>query len=364
MDDPGWSWPAWKFGMRQDDLFTKLHDQYNTFASSIQDPEAFHADVSDISHKAASAEEFHRLMADRKEQRLRELDESLESASVEIIANPSLIGTTQWQYALQLFRTKSLDSLVRYFSSYLPADHPWHRLNESADESDASDSDTYSVESSVFDEKPLTRQPYGVPPSPQSMTACFDSVTSSSDLAHHDYELNELQPGRTLSFSESGSESEPEHFGQDSCPQLHEDSASQPSDADTPVSSVSDPSETHRAEYLVITTEVHGEVVVADHDEFLASEPPTDDMESETPTPKPDNAVSCFFDSKLSAVPSPSRHVAESRKSQRSSRLRQAERSPVGKGRRRSPGVPTSRVQKPLPDPIRWRPQGRRRVDC
>ncbi|KAH7186136.1 uncharacterized protein B0J16DRAFT_363154 [Fusarium flagelliforme] len=32
----------------------------------------------------------------------------------------------QWGHAIQLFRTNSLDSLVRYFVSYLPADHIWH----------------------------------------------------------------------------------------------------------------------------------------------------------------------------------------------------------------------------------------------
>ncbi len=120
MDDPGEAWPFWKFGLKKDDLFTKLHDRYNTFPSSIQDPEAFHHDVFEISHEADSPEEFYRLLADRKQQRLRELNESLESAALEIIANPSLIGTDQWQHALQLFRTKSWIPLVRYFASYLP----------------------------------------------------------------------------------------------------------------------------------------------------------------------------------------------------------------------------------------------------
>jgi len=128
--DPCWSWPHWKFGLKRADLFTKLHDQYNTFPSTIQDPEAFHHDVYEISNAAATSDEFHRLLQDRKQKRLRELNESLESAAFEIIGNPSLIGTDQWQHAVQLFRTKSLDSLVRYFASYLPNDHPWHQVRE------------------------------------------------------------------------------------------------------------------------------------------------------------------------------------------------------------------------------------------
>ncbi|PKS08267.1 hypothetical protein jhhlp_005210 [Lomentospora prolificans] len=120
MDDPDWSWPAWKFGMKREDLSTKLHDQYNTFPSSIQDPEAFHHDVFEVAITASTTDEFHELMSARKQKRLQELDESLEAAAFEIIAHPKLVGTEQWQYALQLFRTRSLDSLVRYFSSYLP----------------------------------------------------------------------------------------------------------------------------------------------------------------------------------------------------------------------------------------------------
>ncbi|KAH6873606.1 hypothetical protein B0T10DRAFT_499648, partial [Thelonectria olida] len=113
--------------MKREDLFTKLHGQYNTYPSPIQDPDAFHHDIFEISHKADSAAEFHHLARDRKQQRLRELNDALESASFEIIANPRLISTPQWQHAVQLFRTKSLDSLVRYFASYLPTDHPRYR---------------------------------------------------------------------------------------------------------------------------------------------------------------------------------------------------------------------------------------------
>ncbi|KAJ6788785.1 hypothetical protein PWT90_09017 [Aphanocladium album] len=119
MDEPGWAWPAWKFNMKRDDLFTSLHDQYNTVSFSLQDPEAFHHDVLELSNQADTAEEFHQLMAERKGQRTKEISECLESLAVEIIANPMLMGTDQWQHALQLFRTKSYDSIVRYFASYI-----------------------------------------------------------------------------------------------------------------------------------------------------------------------------------------------------------------------------------------------------
>ncbi|KAG6006401.1 hypothetical protein E4U21_007067 [Claviceps maximensis] len=123
MEDPAYAWPAWKFGMKRDDLFTTLHNQYNTFSHTLQDPEAFHHDVYEISQDADTVVEFHRLMADRREMRLRELHESLKTLAVEIIANPKLMATEQWDAAVQLFRTKSYDSIVRYFASYIPQNY-------------------------------------------------------------------------------------------------------------------------------------------------------------------------------------------------------------------------------------------------
>lgn len=352
--------------MKGDDLFTKLHDQYNTVPSSIQDPEAFHHDVFEVSNEANSADEFHRLMASRKEQRLRELNDSLESAACEIIANPHLIGTVQWQYAVQLFRTKSLDSLVRYFASYLPDDHPWHRSDDSTAASDVSEP-IHSMESSFFDDKVvMTHEPLSLsadvshlPPSPRSMTMYSDSSADVVDAVHHKYILDTLTPARTMSFSES----EPEHFGKDSYPH-HDDDASQSSGPETPVSSVPDVSETH--DFVIIASEKK-------HQEYCQI--PSDVMESETPTPKPEAPASCFFEAKPSPLssllrtrsisPSRSHHLIHANHNdvRKSPRLRRRELSPAGRGRRGSSGEPASRVRKPLPDSIRSRPRGRRRVD-
>jgi hypothetical protein len=128
MDDPLWTWPAWKFDMKKEDLFTKLHDQYNTYPTPIQNTEAFYHDIAEISCEAQSTTEFHHLASNRRQQRLCELNNSLESASFEIIGNPNLIKMPQWEHAVQFFRTNSLDSLVRYFASYLPTGHIWHPL--------------------------------------------------------------------------------------------------------------------------------------------------------------------------------------------------------------------------------------------
>lgn len=194
--------------MKRDALFTTLHDEYNTFQSNIQDPDAFHHDVYEIANEAASTVEFHNLLATRRDQRLRELNESLESASFEIIANPALVGTSQWEYALQLFRTRSLDSLVRYFASYLPSTHPWRTCKE--DENEQIIHLTSSTKP-CFEDGILTKEPAELPyslshvairnelpPSPRSLTTCSDDMGSPE--THEVYCLNTLTPVRTLSL--------------------------------------------------------------------------------------------------------------------------------------------------------------------
>jgi hypothetical protein len=122
---------------------------------------------------------------------------------------------------VQLFRTKSLDSLVRYFASYLPSDHPWYKsadLTSGSDADSSVDSVTDSHPSLFDDDCPLmTDEPFDfstsldhlLPASPRSMTMCSDSsVASPIDDIHHDYDLPPLTPARTLSFSGSESESE------------------------------------------------------------------------------------------------------------------------------------------------------------
>ncbi|KAJ3492294.1 hypothetical protein NLG97_g5434 [Lecanicillium saksenae] len=119
MDDLEWTWPAWKFGLKMDDQFKQLQEAYNTIPSAIQNPQAFHLDLLEIATKATTKEELYKELAIRKQKRILELNRSLESLSCEIVANPNLLAVSQWQHAVQIFRTGSLDSLVEYFASYL-----------------------------------------------------------------------------------------------------------------------------------------------------------------------------------------------------------------------------------------------------
>jgi len=389
MDDPDvcWTWPYWKFGLKKDDLFGTLNDQYNTVPSPILDPAAFHHDVYEISQQASSTDEFHRLLNARKEQRLRELNDTLESAAFEIIANPSLIGTEQWQHAVQLFRTKSLDSLVRYFASYLPSDHPWYKSADFSSHSEA-DSLADSDESLEDEEIPFMDEPFEypsypkqlLPASPRSMTMCSDSsVASPMDDAHHEFDFEHSGPARALSFSES----EPyccAISGSDACRNCDSDVGYEPSSstvATTAAHGVDD-----KSPNTTLSTEPRkGEVTLP------ATTPDTTD--AETPTPKPEaQAASFFADTKPSPTHqrrhrslSPSRphplsphdldQVLTAHRDPRnphhsrlSRRERERECSPVVQRRRRgSPVESITRIHKPVADTGRSRPRGRKWAD-
>ncbi|KAK4185384.1 hypothetical protein QBC35DRAFT_16838 [Podospora australis] len=391
MDDPAdtcWSWPHWKFGLRRDDLFTKLHDQYNTVQTPILDPEAFHHDVYEISSQANSADEFHTMLRARKQRRLRELDDSLKSAAFEIVANPNLVGTDQWQHAVQLFRTNSLDSLVRYFASYLPHDHPWYKKGSTCSSETGSSVDSFAPShGSLFDDDDgpiMTDEPldfpstleHHLPPSPRSMTMCSDSsVASPIDDAVHDYDLNTLTPARTLSYSESEPDccelSEPHtHF--------NEEAELTSPDVESPAISITT---TTDAAATGVEDEVAG-TTISESGEDDATPLPLMTDGSDLPTPKPEGAS--FFDT-APRLPrrrhrslSPSRphplsehEVDDLLSTHRDPRSavqcmqlsrRRREQSPMQR-KRRGPGESLTRIQKPSPDTSRARPRARKGCD-
>lgn len=336
MDDrPEWvePWPFWKFGLQQNDLHTTLHEKYNTVSSAIQDPEAFHHDVYELSTRASNRNEFEQLMEDRKNERLKELNSMLEDASFEIIGCPRLIGTDQWVHAVQLFRTRSLDSLVRYFASYLPEDHPWHQHSDSA--INGSDSDAVSPISPIdydgpilFDE-PEEDEEICTAQSSESFSACDMSVHHSkramsgrsedsgvSVNERHQHDSTSHHASRTMSISEL----DHDHLVaslQDSLPTLHDSVATTPSeDPETPSTSVSDLGDIEVDGEAVVkdvlVTTIVGAEITDDMDGYLsishAQLHNMDSMDSDAPTPKAASACSpaaptaSFFDSKLSPL--------------------------------------------------------------
>ncbi|XDG08893.1 hypothetical protein ABKA04_008508 [Annulohypoxylon sp. FPYF3050] len=342
MDDPIWSWPAWKFGMKREELFTKLHDQYNTINFSIQDPEAFHHDVYEISNTAQNVDEFHRLLADRKQLRLNELNQSLESASVEIIANPNLIGTTQWQFAIQLFRTKSLDSLVRYFSSYLPEDHPWHQASDDLSSKPFFDEAEDDGPHMTYEPLPINNAVTSIPeshlpPSPRSLTMCSENSVSST-------------PARTLSFSEA--ETDVMVLSGTLSRGFDDGETSQSDVCESPTTSISDMSEIQSLESQPEEFE-EDDVIREEEKPMTAKAVEGENMnESEMPTPRNEFRSDSYVDDEAARIISSSKHNTPHRS------IRDV--SPgLLRSRRRSPEV--GRVRKPSPDPTRIRPKGRRR---
>lgn len=400
MDDPGWVWPAWKFGMRHDDLFTSLHDRYNTFTYSLQDPEAFHHDVYEISHDADTPEQFHRLMADRRQQRLRKLNESLDTLAVEIIANPKLMALDHWQFALQLFRTKSFDSIVRYFASYLPDDYlDRHDSQSSASCSSCSETDSIhtlstaasSADHALFldhdffpDGPVVTVEPSeldhdvhhgdacsGDAPSP-SRSEVTSSESSPSSYADSQSFSSTNPPSRSMSFSGSESGHLVAVLGR-----RPRDRQPYPLDGCDAV----DPSECgvadDAAEALHSTAQACESRSFHEDDELTTAQCPEDQflyldtfntadiLESDSPTPRQDSVAKaspacCYVDHRPVAV-----RRGLSRLRVPSPRLGAPCREPAYAtcDVRRSPEEALSRVQKPSQDGVRKRPKGRRRPD-
>ncbi|KAI1183378.1 hypothetical protein F5B17DRAFT_137349 [Nemania serpens] len=353
MDEPdgGCSWQAWKFGMKREDLYTKLQDQYNTVTLSIQDPDAFHHDVCEISKTATDLDEFHHMLKQRKQLRLDQLNESLQSASVEIIANPKLIGTDQWQHAIQLFRTRSFDSLVRYFSSYLPEDHQWNTL--------AHDDASMPFFDEVDDLTPfMTHEPLSfigatspnmirashLPPSPRSLTMCSDSSSAST-------------PARTLSFSEPESDV---LLLSTTLNGEYDRETPQWDGPDTPTTPISEISDMDSLEYSSKENyKEHSAHQTNDQPVSLSPEECTDDdaQESETPTPR-EIAADSYLSREPSTKPASRLLAMPCKYTQLERRIREASPGPL-RTRRRSPEI--GRIQKPGSDSIRARPRSLKR---
>jgi hypothetical protein len=119
---PEYRWPAWKLGMQCQDLITTLHQQYNTYEATLQDFEAFHHDVLEISTSSSSTSDFHLRMEERKQLRLQEMTDTWDHISSHISAAYGDLSTPSWGLAVHFFRTMSLDSLVRFFGNFLDAE--------------------------------------------------------------------------------------------------------------------------------------------------------------------------------------------------------------------------------------------------
>lgn len=412
MDDPGeWAepWPYWKFGLKQNDLHDSLHIRFNTIQSSIQDPEAFHHDVYELSTRADTLTEFEQLMDERKILRLKELNSMLEDASFQIVGCPRLIGTDQWPLAVQLFRTRSLDSLVRYFASYLPDEHPWHRDSDSGgsdapspispvdyndydgprlfDEPEEDDtfythepSESFSTCGTAVDLADLTDQP-----ARSNTIHSVDSGVSVTERKQRRLHHDSTSPSQTVWVSES----ESGHMDTslvDSIHALQEDeAASQSEDPETPSTSISDMSEgseNAQGKDVLITAFVEEETANGCLSVSRAHLDSIDTMDSDNPTPKaaaarsPANPATPFFDTSLPTLRTRSlssnrshthhahhNHVTHQsfRKHATGRQLRRRDGSLEPERQKRTPGSRASRGREVSPEGTRSRARARRR---
>ncbi|OAA81305.1 hypothetical protein LEL_00850 [Akanthomyces lecanii RCEF 1005] len=391
MDEPGWAWPAWKFNMKRDDLFTSLHDKYNTITFSLQDSEAFHHDVLELSNQADTADEFHQLLAERKSQRTKEINDCFESLAVEIIANPMLMGTEQWQHALQLFRTKSYDSIVRYFASYIPEE----LIDEQQCSSPASEMSfsenpsTYTTEPKITDVEDMSQfldEDDFFPNGP--VTAIDSCVDAQAPLSPPHSEAAPSDESDIGSYPSSGRSSRSASFSASESGRLSgllrdlakddDDTASQSDSGETVLTSVCDSVETvssiDSSEHY---NDAHSMPMTPHDDEdwdinnlpIQYSEDELDDtltydtLDSETATPKPlpENATNYLeHPRKATAIRALSIRRSQSPKSY----IRNRTSTTLSRANsRRSPEEVFSKIQKSPAEAARRRPRGRMGLD-
>ncbi|KAI0192945.1 hypothetical protein EV127DRAFT_425357 [Xylaria flabelliformis] len=117
-------WPAWKFGMRQAELFTTIAKQFNSITIPMLDLEAFNRDVCEISLAARDKDDFFKLLGERRDMRQKELYRAWLIAFCHISTYTDVIPELdKWTHAMQIFRNQSFDSYIRYFAGFIPADH-------------------------------------------------------------------------------------------------------------------------------------------------------------------------------------------------------------------------------------------------
>ncbi|WXC40197.1 hypothetical protein QX201_000035 [Fusarium graminearum] len=109
-----------------------------------------------------------------------------------------------WEHAVQLFQTNSLDSLVRYFASYLPTDHIWH----------ATCQDSAGATAHAFPISPLTKRLHkrsktneAVDPGRQTLvlssSMVFGRLSAKDELPASDKALESTCLAALSSFSET-----------------------------------------------------------------------------------------------------------------------------------------------------------------
>ncbi|KAL6881318.1 hypothetical protein J3F83DRAFT_49468 [Trichoderma novae-zelandiae] len=137
-----WSWPFYKFGLEREELFTTLHDRFNMHQLPLQDPMAFHRDVCESAHYAATLEEFYSQMEERRAERIKEMNKAWRNVRLLIVTDGMVLAcplcydpetatvrtkpgtlndsvTQRWHLFNYFSRTPSFDTLIRFFDGFV-----------------------------------------------------------------------------------------------------------------------------------------------------------------------------------------------------------------------------------------------------
>ncbi|KAJ0123554.1 hypothetical protein J7T55_012019 [Diaporthe amygdali] len=112
--------------MKPEDLFTTLPRDWNCITLPMQDADAFHRDILELSRVARDRQDFTRLLAERRDARQQELWNIWFYTFRRLASSPRLIDERcgSWPHAMHIYHSKSFDSYVRYFAELLPPIEP------------------------------------------------------------------------------------------------------------------------------------------------------------------------------------------------------------------------------------------------
>ncbi|KAG5981182.1 hypothetical protein E4U55_003215 [Claviceps digitariae] len=116
---PQYRWPGWKFGFNDDDVFGDLFDRFNKTTIYVQDPDAFHKDVSEIAHRSSTKEQFYARLRIRCDEREAEIKSFLYALSYVAVDGHHSFTHEQMHAFARLTNHGSLDCLMAFLSSLL-----------------------------------------------------------------------------------------------------------------------------------------------------------------------------------------------------------------------------------------------------
>jgi hypothetical protein len=118
-EEPQYLQQSWRIGYELKDVFSILHEKFNTVPMFIQDRDAFYSDVAELISNASDKEDFDAKLQERREQRLKELKDFERNIKSWMIRGHSPLNDDQMKAFIDLCREASLNSLILFLTSLL-----------------------------------------------------------------------------------------------------------------------------------------------------------------------------------------------------------------------------------------------------